>query len=73
MLRPLTARQQSIFEFVQRFIAERGFPPTRAEIANKFGFKSTNAADEHLHALERKGRIKVAPGTSRGIQVLEAA
>ena len=65
----LTARQQQIFELIQRAIASTGAPPTRAEIALELGFKSANAAEEHLQALARKGVIELVSGTSRGIRL----
>src|SRR5215217_937165 len=66
----LTARQQQILDLIQSAIARTGAPPTRAEIANELGFKSANAAEEHLQALARKGAIEIAAGTSRGIRLL---
>jgi repressor LexA len=65
----LTARQQEILELIQKTIAHTGAPPTRAEIANVLGFKSANAAEEHLKALARKGVIELVSGTSRGIRL----
>jgi repressor LexA len=65
----LTPRQSEVLEFVRDFIDEAGMPPTRAEIAAKLGFRSANAAEEHLRALQRKGSIDLVPGTSRGIQL----
>ncbi|QHI97266.1 transcriptional repressor LexA [Xylophilus rhododendri] len=65
----LTARQQQILELIQNAIARTGAPPTRAEIANELGFKSANAAEEHLQALARKGAIELVSGTSRGIRL----
>ncbi|HEX5310696.1 transcriptional repressor LexA [Aquabacterium sp.] len=65
----LTPRQQQIFELIQRAIARTGAPPTRAEIATELGFKSANAAEEHLQALARKGVIELVGGTSRGIRL----
>ncbi len=65
----LTARQQQILELIQSAIARTGAPPTRAEIANTLGFKSANAAEEHLQALARKGAIELVSGTSRGIRL----
>lgn len=65
----LTARQQQILELIQKTIAETGAPPTRAEIAQVLGFKSANAAEEHLQALARKGAIDLVSGTSRGIRL----
>ena len=65
----LTARQQQILELIQSAIARTGAPPTRAEIAVELGFKSANAAEEHLQALARKGVIELVSGTSRGIRL----
>ena len=65
----LTARQQQILELIQTAIANTGAPPTRAEIATELGFKSANAAEEHLQALARKGVIELVSGTSRGIRL----
>ena len=65
----LTPRQQQIFELIQRSIARTGAPPTRAEIAAELGFRSVNAAEEHLQALARKGVIELVGGTSRGIRL----
>jgi len=65
----LTARQQQILELIQHAIARTGAPPTRAEIAAELGFKSANAAEEHLQALARKGAIDLVSGTSRGIRL----
>ena len=66
----LTARQEQILNLIKDAIENTGFPPTRAEIANELGFKSANAAEEHLQALARKGAIEISPGTSRGIRLL---
>lgn len=65
----LTARQQQILTLIERAIATTGAPPTRAEIATELGFKSANAAEEHLQALARKGVIELVSGTSRGIRL----
>ncbi len=65
----LTPRQTEILRLIQRFIAETGMPPTRAEIAGELGFRSPNAAEEHLRALARKGVIALLPGASRGIRL----
>jgi len=67
----LTPRQSEILELIRRHLAETGFPPTRAEIARRLGFRSANAAEEHLRALARKGAIELLPGTSRGIRLPE--
>ncbi|WP_110665566.1 transcriptional repressor LexA [Salinicola halophilus] len=69
MSRPLTARQQTVYDFIVKTMAEFGYPPTRAEIARALGFRSPNAAEEHLRALDRKGVIRMIPGTSRGIRL----
>jgi repressor LexA len=66
----LTARQQQILQLIQEFIDSEGMPPTRAEIADALGFRSPNAAEDHLKALERKGAIEMVPGTSRGIRLI---
>ncbi len=65
----LTARQQQILELIQTAVARTGAPPTRAEIAAELGFRSANAAEEHLQALARKGVIELVSGTSRGIRL----
>jgi repressor LexA len=65
----LTDRQQQILDLIQSAIARTGAPPTRAEIASELGFKSANAAEEHLQALARKGAIELVSGTSRGIRL----
>lgn len=66
----LTARQQQILDLIRQAIVRTGFPPTRAEIANELGFRSPNAAEEHLKALARKGVLELSAGTSRGIRVV---
>ena len=71
-MRPLTARQAEILALIQDFMERSGFPPTRAEIAAQLGFKSANAAEEHLRALERKGILDILPGASRGIQLKQS-
>ena len=65
----LTKRQSQILDMIKRSLRQHGYPPTRAEISAAFGFKSPNAAEEHLRALARKGCIEVVPGTSRGIRL----
>ncbi len=67
----LTSRQQQILDLVREAIENTGFPPTRAEIATELGFRSVNAAEEHLQALARKGAIKITPGVSRGIRLCD--
>ena len=69
----LTARQEQILNLIRDAISNTGFPPTRAEIARELGFRSANAAEEHLQALARKGAIDLAPGTSRGIRLRDGA
>lgn len=67
----LTKRQTEVLECIKRHIDETGYPPTRADIARDLGFRSANAAEEHMKALARKGAIEIIPGTSRGIRVPE--
>ena len=65
-----TARQQEVLDLIRSAIDETGYPPTRAEIAAELGFRSPNAAEEHLKALARKGAIEMMPGASRGIRIV---
>lgn len=67
----LTERQQRVFDFIRQFMDSEGMPPTRADIARALGFKSPNAAEDHLKALARKGFIEMIPGASRGIRLPE--
>ena len=67
----LTPRQTEVLTLIKRNIEDTGYPPTRAEIAKELGFKSANAAEEHLRALARKGAIEMVPGASRGIRLPE--
>ena len=69
----LTRRQSEILGLIKSHIEHTGFPPTRAEIARTFGFRSPNAAEEHLRALARKGAIEIIAGASRGIRIPDAA
>ena len=71
-MRKLTPRQKEILELIQSFIDDFGMPPTRAEIARELGFKSANAAEEHLRALQKKGVLELIPGASRGIQLKDS-
>src|SRR5690606_16211082 len=68
----LTARQRQVLELIQQHIEDTGFPPTRADIARELGFRSPNAAEEHLRALARKGVIEMVAGASRGIRLVES-
>ena len=67
----LTARQQEILDFIRNSLEVLGAPPTRAEIAQAFGFASHNAAEEHLRALAKKGLVVLEPGSARGIRLVE--
>ena len=67
----LTPRQAEVLGFIRDCVEDSGLPPTRAEIAAKLGFRSANAAEEHLRALQRKGAIELLPGASRGIQITD--
>ncbi len=69
----LTDRQQQILDLIRHAISSTGFPPTRAEIAQSLGFRSANAAEDHLRALARKGVIELTAGASRGIRLTDAA
>lgn len=69
-MKVLTARQQQIYDLIRDHIQSTGMPPTRAEIANQLGFRSPNAAEEHLKALAKKGVIEIIAGASRGIRLL---
>ena len=68
-MKQLTARQAEVLDLVRSHITETGYPPTRADIARELGFRSANAAEEHLKALARKGALEIVPGTSRGIRL----
>lgn len=70
-MKALTQRQSQVLEIIKDHIQQTGMPPTRAEIASTLGFKSANAAEEHLKALAKKGVITMIPGTSRGIRLPE--
>ncbi|MDY6890346.1 MAG: transcriptional repressor LexA [Pseudomonadota bacterium] len=65
----LTQRQANVLECIRNYIETTGYPPTRADIARELGFRSANAAEEHLKALARKGAIELTKGTSRGIRL----
>jgi repressor LexA len=71
MSEPLTERQAEILRLIRELTEVSGFPPTRAEIAERMGFRSVNAAEQHLRALERKGALEISSGASRGIKVRE--
>ncbi len=68
----LTARQAQVLALIKRHIDDTGYPPTRADIARELGFRSPNAAEEHLKALARKGAIEIIAGASRGIRLPES-
>ena len=68
-MKNLTVKQQQILEYIKDHLNLTGFPPTRSDIANEMGYKSPNAAEDHLRALARKGAIEIIPGTSRGIRL----
>ncbi|SSW62747.1 transcriptional repressor LexA [Achromobacter agilis] len=73
MASKLTDRQQQILDLIRQTVARTGFPPTRAEIAQALGFRSPNAAEDHLKALARKGAIELTAGASRGIRLKDVA
>jgi repressor LexA len=68
-MKELTARQSEVLAYIREYMTDEGMPPTRAEIANKLGFRSANASEDHLKALARKGAIELIPGSSRGIKL----
>ena len=68
----LTDRQSEILKLIRELTEVSGYPPTRAEIAERMGFRSVNAAEQHLRALEKKGAIEISSGSSRGFRVLDA-
>lgn len=67
----LTTRQEQVLQVIRDYMESTGYPPTRADIAKELGFKSANAAEEHLRALAKKGVIEIVPGASRGIRLPE--
>ncbi|MEN5161787.1 transcriptional repressor LexA [Achromobacter spanius] len=73
MASKLTDRQQQILDLIRQTVVRTGFPPTRAEIAQALGFRSPNAAEDHLKALARKGAIELTAGASRGIRLKDVA
>jgi len=72
-MRGLTARQGEVLEYIRHFIATEGLPPSRRDLSHHFGWGSTNAADDYLLALEKKGAIRRIGGAARGIVVLAAS
>ena len=66
-MKDLTSRQKEILDLIKDHLKEKGFPPTRADISRTLGFKSHNAAEQHLRAIEKKGFISILSGASRGI------
>ena len=70
-MKNLTERQKEILDLIKSYIGDYGFPPTRADISKKLGFKSANAAEQHLRAIEKKGYLKILSGASRGIVLNE--
>ena len=68
----LTPRQQEILDWIRQYIDQSGMPPTRADLSRAMGFRSPNAAEQHLRTLERKGAIELLAGASRGIRLVEA-
>ena len=71
-MKNLTKRQEEILNLIKTHISDFGFPPTRADIAKTLGFRSPNAAEQHLRAIEKKGFIKILSGASRGIVLSES-
>ena len=71
-MQQLTARQAQVLKMICDFIEYTGLPPTRAEVAKALGFRSINAAEEHIKVLAKKGAIELLPGASRGIRIIAA-
>ena len=69
-MKKLTNRQQEVLDFITSFISDEGYPPTRSDICKALGFRSPNAAEDHLKALQKKGAIELQAGSSRGIKVV---
>jgi repressor LexA len=69
--RPLTERQKAILDFIVETVQTRGFPPTLREIGRAFSIRSTKGVNDHLAALERKGKIRRHADLSRGIEVVD--
>lgn len=69
-MRGMTEKQHQVLGFIEHFLQQHGYPPTRSEIAKAFGWKSGQAAEPHVRALERKGRLVITPGVARGIRVV---
>ncbi len=69
----LTKRQSEVLDLIRQHVDDTGYPPTRAEIAHALGFKSANAAEDHIKALAKKGALEIVPGASRGIRLPQAA
>jgi len=69
----LTKRQGEVLALIRSYVDDTGYPPTRAEIANALGFRSPNAAEDHIKALAKKGAIEIVPGASRGIRLPQEA
>ncbi len=72
-MEPLTERQSEILRLIRELTEASGFPPTRAEIARSMGFRSVNAAEQHLRALEKKGALDISSGVSRGLRIRDRA
>jgi len=72
-MKGLTKRQQQVLEMIRDFMEEYNMPPTRVEIAEAMGFRSANAAEDHLKALLNKGAIEMYAGSSRGIRIVDEA
>ncbi len=72
-MQKITDRQRQVLDLIKAYIEQTGMPPTRADIAKELGFRSANAAEDHLKALAKKGVLEIIPGTSRGIRLNDNA
>ncbi len=70
-MKKLTNRQKEVLDFISSFINDEGYPPTRSDICKALGFRSPNAAEDHLRALQKKGAIEIQAGSSRGLRIIK--
>lgn len=69
----LTSKLRGVLEFIHEHHRTKGYPPTRAEIATRFGWRSSNAADESVRALRVRGYLTAEPHRSRGLRLTSEA
>jgi repressor LexA len=64
----LTRRQREIYDFIRRFVAERGYSPSLEEIGEHFGLSSVATVHKHVHHLVEKGFLRKAWNRSRSVE-----